>query len=76
MAITLQTAEAHLDLWLKANEAVASGQSYSIGNRTLTRADVNHIRNEINYWSRTVNNIRAELNGHTCNAGVKVAVWR
>ena len=37
--ITLAQAEAQLALWLTASEKVAKGQSYTIGDRSLTRAD-------------------------------------
>jgi hypothetical protein len=52
--ITLEHAEAQLALWLDADQAVSSNQSYtqSIGgsSRTLTRADAAEIRNNIDYW--------------------------
>lgn len=40
-----------LDTWLAAEEAVATGQSYQIGNRMLTRADLRQIREQMEYWS-------------------------
>lgn len=40
-----------LDTWLAAEEAVATGQSYQIGNRMLTRADLKQIRNQMEYWA-------------------------
>lgn len=33
-----------LNTWLAAEEAVATGQSYQIGTRMLTRADLKQIR--------------------------------
>ena len=39
-----------LNTWLKAEEKVATGQEYQIGTRTLTRADLKEIRNEMEYW--------------------------
>lgn len=52
--ITLANAEAQLALWLAADAAVASNQSYSINTggsaRQLTRADAAEIRNNIEYW--------------------------
>ena len=36
-----------LKLYLEAEKAVLSGQSYTIGNRTLTRANLATIRNAI-----------------------------
>ncbi len=52
--ITLAQAQAKLDLWMEAEEAVASGQSYSIGNHSLTRASLSEIRESISYWDHQV----------------------
>ena len=52
--ITLSQAEARLTAWLEADEKVAAGQSYSIGGRTLTRADAKIIRENIEYWDAKV----------------------
>lgn len=40
-----------LNTWLAAEEAVATGQSYQIGTRMLTRADLKQIRAEMEYWA-------------------------
>ena len=45
------TAQAHLDQWLAADLAVAGGQSYTIGNRSLTRADADTIRTQIQFYT-------------------------
>ena len=73
--MTLAEAESHLDAWTAANLAVSKGQSYSIGSRTLTRADVNVIRHEIAYWSRVVDSITAKNAGNSTNPGVRIAKW-
>ena len=52
--ITLAQAEAKLTLWMEADDAVARNQSYSIGNRSLTRADADEIRDNINFWEGKV----------------------
>ena len=41
--ITLETAQKQLDLWIAAEEKVTHGQSYQIGNRSLTYADLTQI---------------------------------
>ncbi|MEA5083284.1 MAG: DUF6148 family protein [Lachnospiraceae bacterium] len=56
-AITLTVAKAHLEMWLKADEIVTTGQAYSIGDRQLTRANSNEIRTNIEYWSKKVTQI-------------------
>lgn len=63
--ITLETAKKHLDMWLEAEAAVANGQSYSIGSRTLTRANLSEIRSTIDYWNNKV----AELENISNNRG-------
>lgn len=57
--IDLATAESKLALWLAAEEKVASGQSYSIGGRSLTRANLREIREQIEYWDSKVQRISA-----------------
>lgn len=48
--ITVEIAEKHLNEWLEAELAVCTGQSYTIGSRNLTRANLTEIRNAITYW--------------------------
>ena len=50
--ITLETAQKQLDLWIAAEEKVTHGQSYQIGNRSLTYADLTQIGKRIDYWSK------------------------
>lgn len=52
--ITLETAQRHLDTWLEAEAAVASAQSYTIGSRTMTKANLAEIRRTIDYWNKKV----------------------
>ena len=52
--ITLQHAQTQLALWLKADEVVSRGQSYSHQGRTLTRADAKAITDKIDYWNGKV----------------------
>lgn len=49
--ITLEEAQNHLKVWLEAEMTVATGQSYTIGTRSLTRANLTEIRNAIEYWN-------------------------
>ena len=37
-----------LNTWMAAEEAIATGQAYQIGSRSLTRADLKQVREE---WS-------------------------
>ena len=52
--ITLERAKTHHDAWLDAELAVSTGQSYSIGSRSLTRANLAEIRKQIDYWEKKV----------------------
>ena len=52
--ITLAQAQTQLNTWLAADTAVATGQSYTIGNRALTRANAKEIRENITYWDEQV----------------------
>jgi hypothetical protein len=63
--ITLAQAEAQLTLWLAANEAVASGQSYSIKDRSLSRTDASEIREQITYWDAWVRRLSRSSRGRT-----------
>ncbi len=63
--ITLAQAEAQLAVWLDANTKVASGQSYSIGGRSLSRTDASEIREQINYWDGWVRKLSRPNRGRT-----------
>ena len=64
----LATAQQHLDDWLAADRAVSTGQSYSIGGRSLSRADAQEILSRITYWNRVRDQLRGA--GH-----VGMATW-
>lgn len=49
-----------LDIWLAAEERVATGQSYQIGTKMLTRADLKAIRAEMEYWAAKLAEAEAE----------------
>lgn len=48
--ITKDVARQMLYLWLDAERAVTTGQSYSIAGRSLTRVNLAEIRDSIKYW--------------------------
>lgn len=50
----LETAKKYLQAWLEAELAVSTGQSYRIGTRQITRANLSEIRQQINYWRKEV----------------------
>lgn len=52
--ITLKIAQKHLNAWLEAELTVTTNQSYTIGSRSLTRADLADIREQITFWEGKV----------------------
>lgn len=52
-----------LKLWLEAEKAVATGQSYSIGNRTLTRVDAKTIIERIEYYEKRIKALESGKQG-------------
>ena len=52
--ITQTQAETNLTAWIAASEAVALNQSYTIGDRTLTRANAQQIMEMIKFWNGEV----------------------
>lgn len=65
--ISKELAEKHLILWMKAEAAVATGQSYQIEQMILTRADLKKILEEIKFWSAKVAEAEAEEKGYGRN---------
>jgi hypothetical protein len=63
--ITLAQAEAQLALYLTAEQTVLTGQSYSIGGRTLTRADLADIQEGIRIWNERANSLSAGASGRS-----------
>lgn len=52
--ITLAEAEAGLAEWQAALSACTANQSYTIGDRTLTRANLKDIRDTVDWWDKKV----------------------
>lgn len=70
---TLAEATAQLAAWEAASLATASGRSYAIGDRQLTRNNAEEIINMINYWQRKVDALTAASGGSTKPASL--ACW-
>lgn len=68
--ISLVQAQAHLDAWMAADLAVATGQSYTIGSRTLHRANSREIRENIDKWQRLVLQLQTGSGGMRVRYGV------
>lgn len=52
--VTLEIAKKHLDAWLTAELEVTTHQSYTIGSRSLTKANLSDIRKQIQFWENEV----------------------
>lgn len=68
--ITLAQAEAKLTLWMEAEDALASSQSYEIESvsgprRKLTRANLQEIGQRITYWQNKVASLQRSASGRT-----------
>lgn len=57
--ITLDDAKENLQIWVEAQKAVATGQSYKIGTRSLTRASLSDILKMIRYWQNVIDELEA-----------------
>ena len=52
--ISIEKKKKHLDAWLTAELEVTTHQSYTIGSRSLTKADLGQIRKQIEFWQNRV----------------------
>lgn len=50
----LDVAREHLSAWLSAELEVTTHQSYTIGTRSLTKANLSEIRQQIIFWRNEV----------------------
>lgn len=57
--ITLDMAQEHLEQWLEAELVLTTSQSYTLGTKTLTRANLSSIRQEIEYWRAMVEKLES-----------------
>lgn len=70
--ITLEEAQKHLEQWMEAELAVTTSQSYTIGSRTLTMADLGEIRQTIDYWNEKVQSLLVQNTGGGRNRAYRV----
>ncbi|MCX4265322.1 MAG: DUF6148 family protein [Firmicutes bacterium] len=50
----LEIATKHYEAWLEAELELTAAQSYSLGSRTLTRANLAEVRKQIEYWENKI----------------------
>ena len=58
--ISKEVAQRHLEMWLEAEAAVSTGQSYQIEQMQLTRASLKQIRETIIFWENKVAEVERE----------------
>ena len=58
MSIDQAAAERKLKMWMDAEDAAASGKSYTIDGLTLSRQDLASIRASIQYWSSYLDSLQ------------------
>ncbi len=51
-----------LEMWLDAEAALATSQSYKIGSRELRRADLPEVRKQIEFWEDKYNRVTNSSN--------------
>lgn len=56
---TLEQARTHLQAYLEADLALATGKSYRIGSRNITRLDAAEVKERINFWSNEVERLES-----------------
>lgn len=63
MAFSIQEVRDRLKMWLDAEAAIASGQSYSLDNRRLERANLAQVRDQIKFWQKELVKAEASASG-------------
>ena len=70
--ITIDEARENLKRWLDAERALSTGQSYTIGSRSLSRVNLAEVADRIDFWR----NIIAGLEKDPTGTGSRGRVWR
>lgn len=52
--ITIEEARENLTMWLDAERAISTSQSYKIGTRSLSRADLSLVASRIAFWRNEI----------------------
>jgi hypothetical protein len=61
--ITLTQAESQLTQWLACLDAISTSQTYSIAGRSMSRANLSDVHEQIEYWDRKVKRLSASGKG-------------
>lgn len=60
---TYEVAKKHLDAWLACELALSTSQSYTMAGRTITRANLKDVMEQIRYWQNQVDAIQRAQSG-------------
>ncbi|WP_342471628.1 DUF6148 family protein [Metasolibacillus sp. FSL H7-0170] len=71
-AFTVKECRERLQIWLAAEVAIASGQSYAIDNRRLERANLAQVREQIKFWQQELIKAEAALAGRNRRRTIRV----
>lgn len=72
MAFSVQEINKRLQMWLNAEEAIANGQSYSIDNRRLERANLAQVREQIKFWKKELIQAEEKTSGRSKRRVIRV----
>lgn len=72
MAFSVQEIRKRLQMWLDAEEAIANGQSYSIDNRRLERANLAQVREQIKFWKKELIQAEEKTGGRSKRRVIRV----
>lgn len=72
MAFSVEQCISRLQMWLEAEEAIATGQSYTIDNRRLDRANLAQVRDQIKFWQKELANAQATANGRSRRRTIRI----
>jgi len=75
MAITLEEAQENLNLWLEAERTIANAQSYTIGSRSLTKANLTEVAKRITYWENKVTELEMANKGKRMRRTKQFIPW-
>ena len=70
--ISLDEAQDHLEEWMTADMEITTHQSYRLRDQTLTMADLNAVRKQIEYWEKKVAELLSKQNGGPRNRVYRV----
>lgn len=72
MAFSVEQCNSRLQMWLEAEKAIATGQSYTIDNRRLDRANLAQVREQIKFWQKELAKAESLSKGRSRRRTVRI----